>query len=138
MQKRDDSLRSLGMTVLAVDKPLRADIKAMAAKKGLTMVDYLRLQVEKDKRANPQAILSPGMSPAVNSKWTPAVGFQNLQEMTAFNAGYISGIVYDVFCVKEIDKTASMPIELLGKAVQTGLRAALESIESIQGGLQLR
>jgi len=57
MQKKDDSLRSRGLTLVAVDKPLRADIKAQAAKQGITMVEYLRSKVEQDKQAEPQAIM---------------------------------------------------------------------------------
>lgn len=57
MQKRSDSLRSKGLTVIAVDKPLRADIKAQAAKHNVTMVDYIRSIVEEDKRGYSQAIM---------------------------------------------------------------------------------
>lgn len=70
MQKRDDSLRSLGLTMVAVDKPLRADIKAMAAQRGITMAEYLREKVAEDKRANPQGVLSSisTVGPATNKQ----------------------------------------------------------------------
>lgn len=58
MQKRDDSLNSLGRTLIAIDKPLRADIKEMAAKSNMTMVEYLRSKVEADKAANPQSVFT--------------------------------------------------------------------------------
>tara|TARA_Y100000310_G_C20618842_1_gene782144 strand:- start:570 stop:881 length:312 start_codon:yes stop_codon:yes gene_type:complete len=56
MQKRSDSIRSLGMTVVAVDKPLRSDIKAMAQKSGVTMVEYLRMKVLEDQEKDPQTV----------------------------------------------------------------------------------
>lgn len=67
MQKSDDSLRSRGLTVIAVDKPLRADIKSMAAKQGVTMVDYLRSKVEEDKQIDPQAVMVSNTAPATKA-----------------------------------------------------------------------
>jgi len=63
MQKRDDSLRSLGLTVIAVDKPLREDIRQLSRSQGVTMVDYIRAKVEEDKRANPQAVMTSVSNP---------------------------------------------------------------------------
>lgn len=67
MQKRDDSLNSLGRTVIAIDKPLRADIKAQAARQGITMVEYLRAKVEEDKAADPQSVMLSNTAPATKA-----------------------------------------------------------------------
>ena len=64
MLKRDDSLRSLGITSIAVDVQLREDIKNEAAKRGYDRVsDYLRAKVEQDKKSNPQAVMTSITSP---------------------------------------------------------------------------
>ena len=49
MVKREASIRRLGLTYIAVDKPLRADIKAAADVRDMTMVGYLRMKVNEDK-----------------------------------------------------------------------------------------
>jgi hypothetical protein len=42
MLKRADSVRSMGLTYLATDKPTRAKLKAAAAAAGLPLTEYLR------------------------------------------------------------------------------------------------
>ena len=59
MQKREDSIRSLGHTVLHVDKPLRAKIKALAESEGMLMIEYLRALADREI-ANKQIPLATG------------------------------------------------------------------------------
>jgi len=74
MQKRDNNLRAAGKTSVSVDIPLRIDISAMAAERGMTAAEYLRMKVDEDKRANPQGVMVPMAS---GKKWTPGVGAQS-------------------------------------------------------------
>lgn len=48
MLKSADSLRSQGLTCIAIDKPLRARIKALAEAEGLPLSHYLRALVERE------------------------------------------------------------------------------------------
>lgn len=60
---QDGSIRSLGKTNINVDKVLRDDIRQLAQKNNMTIVDYLRLKVEEDKQADPQAVMLSNSSP---------------------------------------------------------------------------
>lgn len=48
MLKTDDSLNSMGRTLIATDKPTRAKLKQAAANNGLPLSKYLRLVAERD------------------------------------------------------------------------------------------
>jgi len=61
MVKREDSIRSLGHTIINVDKPLRAKIKALAESEGIPMVEYLRALADREIR-NKQIPLATGQA----------------------------------------------------------------------------
>lgn len=58
MMKRDDSLRSQGMTMIATDTPTRAKLKAQAAAAGLTMAEYIRYLADKASEGQ-QGVMVP-------------------------------------------------------------------------------
>lgn len=57
-KKEAGSLNSLGRTNIVIDKQLRADIKNQAAKQGVSMVEYLRLVVEAEKRGYSETVIN--------------------------------------------------------------------------------
>ena len=65
--KLASSIRSMGLTLIAVDKPLRADLKAQAAIRDLTLVDYLRFLANMMGKTPVQAkgwLGNPGVEPS--------------------------------------------------------------------------
>jgi len=62
MVKREDSIRSLGHTVLHLDKPLKAKFKALAESEGLLLIEYLRALADREIR-NKQIPLATGQVP---------------------------------------------------------------------------
>ena len=63
------SIRGLGHTLINVDKPLRSDLKAQAAARGVTMVEYLRqlaAQAAKEPIQTKGWQGAPGLEPSQN------------------------------------------------------------------------
>lgn len=56
-RKDPNSIRSLGLTQILLDKPLKRDIKGLAADRGVTMVAYLRSLVDPELGKGSQRVL---------------------------------------------------------------------------------
>lgn len=70
MIKRDDSLRALGLTYVATDKPTRAKLNAAAAAAGMPLSEYLRVLADKAISGKQGALpaITPGRSVDVSQR----------------------------------------------------------------------
>lgn len=118
MQKRDDSLRSLGIATIAVDKQLREDIKTEAARQGYSRVsDYLRVKVAEDKKGDQQGIM---LDTGLNRPATKA-DINKLESILKYLIG--GGLDTDIFnLIGQGPKQGYSPVEFTPETIARQLQ----------------